>query len=84
MFIGHKCTQNNQEIKIKIEEISLISANLTEISIGLHIYFLKIEEISIKLHKEPSYFMEVNNGKPLRRIMGITQEVAKTVTMSQA
>ena len=50
---------------------------------SLHIYFLKIEEISIKLHKEPSYFMEVNNGKPLRRIMGITQEVAKTVTMSQ-
>ena len=51
---------------------------------SLHVYFLKIEEISIKLHKEPSYFMEVNNGKPLRRIMGITQEATKTVTMSQA
>ena len=51
---------------------------------SLHVYFLKIEEISIKLHKEPSYFMEVNNGKPLRSIMGITQEATKTVTMSQA
>jgi len=54
MFIGHKCTQINQEIKIKTEEIALISANLTEISMVLWSYFLKIAEISIKLHKEPS------------------------------
>jgi hypothetical protein len=35
MFIGHKCTQKKQEIKINIEEIALISANLTEISVNL-------------------------------------------------
>jgi len=51
MFIGHKCTQNNQEIKIKIKEIALISLNLTEISMNLQSYFLRIAEISIKLHK---------------------------------
>jgi len=48
MFIGHKCTQKNQEIKIKTEEIVLIFANLTEISMNLQSYFLKIEDISIK------------------------------------
>ncbi len=57
MFIGHKCTQKNQEIKIKKEEIVLIFANLTEISMNLQSYFLKIAEISIKLHKEPTYFL---------------------------
>jgi len=35
MFIGHKCTQKNQEIKIKTKEIALISANLTEIRMNL-------------------------------------------------
>jgi len=40
-----------------MEEIVLISANLTEISMNLYAYFLKIEEINIKLHKEPSYFL---------------------------
>lgn len=57
MFISHKFTQINQEIKIKTEEIVLISANLTEISMSLQSYFLKIEDISIKLHKEFSYFL---------------------------
>ena len=47
----------NQEIKIKTEEIVLISSNLTEISTNLYVYFLKIAEISIKLHKEPTYFL---------------------------
>lgn len=46
-----------QEIKIKTEEIVLISTNLTEISTNLKSYFLRIEEISIKLHKEFSYFL---------------------------
>ena len=49
--------KKNQEIKIKIEEILLISANLTEISMVLYFYFLKITEISIKLHKGTSYFL---------------------------
>lgn len=57
MFIGNKCTQKNQEIKIKTEEIVLIFANLTEISMYLQSYFLKIAEISIKLHKGPTYFL---------------------------
>ena len=45
MFIGHKCTQNNQEIKIKTETIALISVNLTEIRLELYAYFLGITEI---------------------------------------
>jgi len=57
MFIGHKCTQKNQEIKTKFEEIALISSNLTEISTNSHPYFLKNMEISIKPHKETSYFL---------------------------
>ena len=57
MFIGHKCTQKNQEIKTKFEEIALISSNLTEISTNSHPYFLKNTEISIKPHKETSYFL---------------------------
>ena len=40
-----------------MKEIALISANLTKISLGTWVYFFKIEEISIKLHKEPSYFL---------------------------
>lgn len=59
MFIGHKCTRKNQEIKIKKEETALIFANLTEISMNLWSYFLKTEEISIKMHKEPSYFLAI-------------------------
>ena len=47
----------NQEIKIKIKEIALISLNLTEISMDLQPYFLRIAEISIKPHKQPSYFL---------------------------
>jgi len=57
MFIGHKCTQKNQEIKIKTKEIALITANLTEIRVNLRFYFLKIAEISIKRHKMSSYFL---------------------------
>jgi hypothetical protein len=49
--------KKNQEIKIKTEEIVLIFLNLTEISMILWYYFPKIAEISIKLHKEPSYFL---------------------------
>lgn len=64
MIIGHKCTQKNQEIKKKNEEIALISSNLTEISMNSYTYFLKITEISIKLHKETSYFLE---PKPYNR-----------------
>ena len=42
---------------MKIEEIVLIFSNLTEISMNLCSYFLKITKISIKPHKEPSYFL---------------------------